>query len=114
MDKTKNPKKKNFDSDKKINKNSSNKNTTIPMNINTNISIVMKKPNSNKKTEPKKEKEKENTNFKINNPKKYLNIVNDDCFHLEMNLKLLGFDKEFVKEKNSINNISANFNPFLK
>lgn len=50
----------------------------------------------------------------LNNPKKYIDIINDNCFHLEMNLKLLGFDEEYIKECQYINNISATYNPFLK
>lgn len=84
--------------------------------LNTNLSIVINNRNNTDYIANNKKEidDINNIQFKVNNPKKYLDIINDDCFHLEMNLKLLNFDKEFLREKNMLNNISSNFNPFLK
>ena len=70
------------------------KNPKSPI-LNTNLSITIK--NFTTENTLKKIKYKNIPESIINNPKKYTDLINDNCFHLEMNLKLLGFQENFLK-----------------
>jgi len=95
-----------------INKHSNNPKQKL---LNPNMSIALKNYNHEKFPNQKIAKYKQiYPEMFLNNPKRYIEIVNDNCFHLEMNLKLLGLDDEFIKESQQINNMNSSHNPFLK
>lgn len=83
--------------------------------LNTNMSIAIKNyTKENQETQSKAKYKKIYPEMLLNNPKRFIELINDNCFHLEMNLKLLGFDEEFIKESQAINKMTASHNPFLK
>jgi len=83
--------------------------------LNTNMSIAINNYSSeNQEIQYRVKYKKIYPELLLNNPKRFIEIVNDNCFHLEMNLKLLGFEDEFIKESQQINNMTASHNPFLK
>lgn len=83
--------------------------------LNTNMSIAIKNyTKENQETQTKAKYKKLYPEILLNNPKRFIDLINDNCFHLEMNLKLLGFEEEFIKESQAINNMTSAHNPFLK
>ena len=83
--------------------------------INTNMSIAIKNyTKENQETQNKAKYKKIYPEILLNNPKRFIELITDNCFHSEMNLKLLGFEEEFIKESQAINNITSANNPFLK
>lgn len=83
--------------------------------VNTNMSIAIKDyAKENQESKIKAKYKNIYPEMLLNNPKRFIELINDNCFHLEMNLKLLGFDEEFIKENHAINNMTSANNPFLK